>query len=99
MPFHMEGHKPAVTNNRRPSGIKVRLQLAGFGALCLAVGVFRLSHDIHFVINQYAMPAVSGAIVGMGVTFVLSAMIPFSWIEKIAQRLNSDIIRSKKQAP
>jgi|SRR5579872_1495596 len=99
MPFHMEGHKRAVTNKRRPSGIKVRLQLAGFGALCLAVGVFRLSHGVHFVINQYAMPAVSGAIVLMGVTFVLIAMVPFSWIERIAQRLNSDMTRSSKHEP
>ena len=89
MPFHMAQRKPTNTAKHQPSRMKVRLQLAGLGILALCIGAFRLSHGVLSIINYYAMPMYSGAAIGLGVSLVLFAVLPLSWIETVAHWLDS----------
>ena len=89
MPFHVGGHKPRAV--KRPgSGIKQRLGLVAMGAVCLALGLFRLSRGVLFVVNRHAMPMYSGAAIAMEASLILLAMIPLSWLEIVARWLNPD---------
>jgi hypothetical protein len=95
MPFHAGGHKPKA---KLPvSAVKVRLQLVACAVPFLALGIVRLSHGIHVVLNCQAMPMYSAALVGTGLTFLLLAIIPFSWLDRIAQRLDTG--RRKPEIP
>jgi hypothetical protein len=88
VPFHLGGHKP-VAVKRAAFGLKLRLQVAGMGALVVLLGMFRLSRGVLSVNNVYAMPVASGAVVAFGVILLLFAMIPTRWIEKTAAWLLS----------
>ena len=88
MPFHLGGHKP-VAVKRAAFGLKLRLQVAGMGALAVLHGMFRLSRGVLSVNNVYAMPIASGAVVTFGVILLLFAAIPTRWIENTGARLLS----------
>jgi hypothetical protein len=89
MPFHVGGHKPRALKHS-VSGIKQRLTLVAMGAVCLALGLFRLSRGVLFVVNWHAMPMYSGAVIAMGSALILLAMIPLSWLETVFHWLDSD---------
>jgi hypothetical protein len=89
MPFHVGGHKPRAVK-RSVSGIKQRLGLVAMGAICLALGLFRMSRGVLFAINRHAVPMYSGAVIAMGAALIVLAMIPLSWLEIVARWLDSD---------
>jgi len=88
VPFHLSGHKP-IAVKRAAFGLKLRLQVAGMGALVVLLGMFRLSRGVLSVNNVYAMPVASGAVVAFGGILLLFAVIPTQWIEKTASWLLS----------
>jgi hypothetical protein len=77
VPFHLGGHKP-VAVKRAAFGLKLRLQVAGMGAVAILLGVLRLSYGF-----------LSEAVIAFGVILLLFAVIPTRWIEKTADWLLS----------
>jgi hypothetical protein len=84
VPFHLGKHKPVAPPQRAAFGLKRRLQVAALGALVIFIGVFRLSRGVLSMINSYAMPVSSGALVATGAVLLFLAVIPTGWLEKTA---------------
>ena len=82
----MGKHKP-VAAKRAAFKLKLRFQVAVLGALVVFLGMFRLSHGVLSVINVYAMPIASGAVVAFGCVLLLFAVIPVGWLERTAEWL------------
>jgi len=95
VPFHLGKHKPVAPVKRAAFTLKLRLQAAAMGAFVVILGMFRLSHGVISVVNFYAMPVASGAVVAMGGTLLLFAVIPVRWLEKTAEWLMPNSKRGK----
>ena len=76
MPFHLGKHKPVAPVKRAAFTLKLRLQAAAMGAFVVILGMFRLSHGVISVVNFYAMPVASGAVVAFGCVLLLFSVIP-----------------------
>jgi hypothetical protein len=89
VPFHLGKHKPVAPAKRAAFTLKLRLQVAGLGAFVVFLGMFRLSHGVISVVNFYAMPVASGAVVAFGCVLLLFSAIPVGWLERTGDWLMS----------
>jgi len=60
------------------------------GVLAVLLGMFRLSRGVLSMLNVYALPVASGAVVAFGGILLLFAAIPTRLIEKTAAWLLSN---------
>jgi len=84
VPFHLGKHKPVAPAKRAAYGLKRRLQVAGLGALTVAIGMYQLSRGFFLVIEHHGMPVYAAALIATGVLLLLLAVIPAAWLERTA---------------
>ena len=94
MSFHMASHKPKVVSKRPLPVVKTRIQLLALGVLVLLVSLFVRSRNILGSHDIRIAPL--GAFVALGAMLLLLAAVPFSWIDKIAKRLDSRSTKADK---
>jgi protein-S-isoprenylcysteine O-methyltransferase Ste14 len=87
MAFHMANHKPKVAGKRAAPLVKTRIQLVALGVLVLLVSMFVWSRGLPVPYDIRIAPV--GAFFALGVLLIMLAAIPFSWIDRIAKRLDS----------
>jgi hypothetical protein len=98
VPFHLGKHKPVAPVKRAAFTLKLRLQAAAMGAFVVILGMFRLSHGVISVVNFYAMPVASGAVVAFGCVLLLFSVIPVGWLERTADWLLANHKRKRRFA-
>jgi hypothetical protein len=84
--YHIGGHKPKAKPRAAPAPIWIRILLAAAGAAVFIGAKDAFRGGRLFGLNSLRQPVYPEAAMGMGALLILLALIPWSWLDRVAKR-------------